>query len=263
VKSSHGGTALASATPKAWFPFWKPKPAARLRVFCFPFAGGSASALHRWAEQLGPSVEVLAVQCPGRETRFQEPPLRNISTLVEALGPVMLPLLDRPFAFFGYSLGAVTSLMMAYWLRRAGAPVPRGMMMAAGIPPKLCKPRGAHALSDAGLIEELRRYGAAPPQVLAHQELMALLLPMIRADFEMLDTFAQPDEAPLDVPMAIWGGTEDLHPSPQALETWRDYTSQDCSIQLMPGGHFFILSAGQALCQSVKRTLIDWSPGVT
>lgn len=257
-----GGHGAASALAKAWFPYWKPQSGARLRLFCFPFAGGSASAFHRWAD-FGPSVEVLAVQYPGRETRFTEPPERRLSTLVERLGTAVLPLLDRPFAFFGYSLGAVVSLHLAYWLRRAGAPAPQGVIMAASTPPKLWRPRGTHTLSDEELIAELRRYGAAPPQVLANRELMELLLPMVRADFEMLETYPLLDEAPLSVPMAVWGGTQDSHPSPQALETWRDYTSQEFTSHLLPGGHFFMLSAAEAMREEMERTLIRWSAGVT
>ncbi|WP_224248794.1 thioesterase II family protein [Hyalangium gracile] len=259
---AHGGTGPTSAATKAWFPYWKPQPGARLRLFCFPFAGGSASVLHRWAS-LGPSVEVIAVQYPGRETRFHEPPFRRVSALVDTLGPVMLPLLDRPFAFFGYSLGTVISLMLSYWLRRSGAPSPRGVMMAAGLPPKLWRPRNTYTLSDEGLIGELRRYGAAPPQVLANRELMELLLPMVRADFEMLDTFVHPEEAPLSVPMAVWGGTEDRQPTPESLQTWRDYTTQDFSLQIIPGGHFFIHSAADVLREAVERTLSRWFPAPT
>jgi medium-chain acyl-[acyl-carrier-protein] hydrolase len=251
-----------SAAAKAWFPYWKRQPGARLRLFCFPFAGGSASALHRWAS-LGPSVEVVAVQYPGREARFHEPPFKRIPALVDSLGPVMLPLLDRPFAFFGYSLGSLVSLMLAYWLRRSGAPAPRGMMVAAGTPPRLCLPRATFTLSDEALIDELRRYGAAPPQVLAHRELMELMLPMVRADFEMVDTFVHPDEAPLAVPMAVWGGEEDSRPSPDTLAAWREHTTQDFSLELLPGGHFFIHSAAQQLREAVERTLLRWSPAPT
>ncbi|HVG59534.1 MAG TPA: alpha/beta fold hydrolase [Hyalangium sp.] len=243
---------------KVWFPYWKPRPGAALRLFCFPFAAGSASALHRWAD-LGPSIEVMAVQYPGRETRFQEPPLRSITALVEALGPAMLPLLDRPFAFFGYSLGASISLQLAYWLRRTGAPAPQGLMIGAGTPPGFWKPRGALHMSDEALIAMLREYGAAPPQVLAHEELMRLLLPMVRADFEMIDTYPVPDEEPLSVPLAVWGGTEDLQPSPQHLEAWRGYTTRDFTLQLISGGHFFLFSAAELLREAMERTLLRWS----
>jgi surfactin synthase thioesterase subunit len=214
--------------------------------------------LHRWAD-FGPSVEVVAVQYPGRETRFHEPPVRRLTALVEALGPAILPLLDRPFAFFGYSLGTTLCLQLAYWLRHARAPAPRGLMMAAGTPPRLWKPRGVHHQPDEAIIATLREYGGAPPQVLAHDELMQLLLPMVRADFEMLDTFSAPGEEPLSVPLSVWGGTEDRQPSPQQLEAWRDYTTRDFSLQLIPGGHFFLLSAADALREAMERTLSRWA----
>lgn len=253
-----GGSAAGGGLSKVWFPYWKPKPGAALRLFCFPFAGGSASAMHRWAD-LGPSIEVVAVQYPGRETRFQEPPVRTVTAMIEALGPVMLPLLDRPFAFFGYSLGTTLCLQLAYWLRRAGAPAPRGLMMAAGTPPGYWKPRGMQSLPDEAVIAMLRDYGAAPPQVLAHEELMKLLLPMVRADFEMLDTYAVPEEEPLSVPLAVWGGTEDLRPPPHLMEAWRGYTTRDFTLQLIPGGHFFLFSAAELLREAMERTLLRWS----
>lgn len=258
MKARHGEAGARSNPTKVWFPYWKPRPGATLRLFCFPFAGGSASVFHRWAERL-PSVEVLAVQYPGRETRFAEPPARRASELVEALGPVMLPLLEGPFAFFGYSLGTLLSLQLVYWLRRAGAAAPRGVMMAAGTPPNAWKPRGLHTLPDAELIRELQAFGATPPQVLAHRELMELLLPTVRADFEVLDTFTPSEEAPLSIPMAVWGGTEDSQPSPQALEGWRDYTSQDFTLQLVSGGHFFLFSAADTLLEGIEKTLHGWS----
>jgi surfactin synthase thioesterase subunit len=160
-------------------------------------------------------------------------------------------------------MGSSIALMLAYWLRRSGAPAPRGLLMAAGTPPNVWTPRGTHTLPDEGVIDELRRYGAAPAQVLANQELMELMLPMVRADFEMLDTLAPPSEPPLSVPLAAWGGTEDPQPTPHELEAWREYSTQEFSLQLITGGHFFIHSAGNALLEGVERTLIRWFPDMT
>lgn len=254
-----GGTQAAA---KAWFPYWKPRLEARLRLFCLPFAGGAASAFQRWAD-FGPSVEVLAVQYPGREGRFAEPSCRSVSALVEALGPVMLPLLDRPFAFFGYSLGTLVSLELARWLRRSGAPAPRGLMLAAGSPPGQRRKRDSHLLSDSAFIQMLREYGGTPEEVLAHQELLELLLPKLRADFEMVETYTAVEEPPLSVPIFALGGQEDADPSPQALEGWRSFTTQDFTLQIFPGGHFFFRSAGEPLKETLERTLLRWSSPAT
>ncbi|MBN1204154.1 MAG: thioesterase [Myxococcaceae bacterium] len=252
------GHGEARAPAKAWFPYWKPKPEARLRLFCFPFAGGSASVFHRRAD-FGPTVEVLVAQYPGREGRFAEPPFRRVTTLVEALAPVMLPLLDRPFAFFGYSLGTLVAFELARWLRRSGAPAPRGLLQAAGRPPTLLRKRGVHELPTEEFIEVLRRYGGTPPAVLAHRELLELLIPMLRADMEMVETYTAAEEPPLSMPIIALGGEEDAEPTPQELEGWREFTSRDFKVQLLPGGHFFLLSAGESLSDVVEPTLQHWA----
>jgi surfactin synthase thioesterase subunit len=255
MTAGHGG---ANAPTKAWFPYWKPKPEARLRLFCFPFAGGSAAAIHRRVD-FGPSVEPLVVQYPGREARFAEAPFRRVTTLVEALGPVMLPLLDRPFAFFGYSLGAFVTLELTRWLRRTGAPAPLGLMLGACPPPALLRRKGVYTLPNEQFVETLRGYGGTPPEVLAHRELLQLLMPMLRADIEMVETYFAAEEPPLSVPILALGGREDPEPTPQELEGWRELTTGDFSVQIFPDGHFFLLTAAEALRDTVERTLLRWS----
>jgi surfactin synthase thioesterase subunit len=241
-----------------WFPFWRPNPEARLRLFCFPFAGGTASQLHRWAE-LGPSVEVLTAQYPGHETRWNEPPYRRIPALIEALGPVVRALGERPFALLGYSLGTYVCLELARWLERMSGPAPVGLLLAAGTPPQRTRTRSLHTLPDADFIAELDHYGGTPPQVLAHQELMQMLMPVLRADFEMAGEYSASAEPPLSVRMAVWGGAEDTHPSPEELEGWRDFTTGSFVRHVVPGGHFFLNSPRGELREGVKRTLLQWS----
>jgi medium-chain acyl-[acyl-carrier-protein] hydrolase len=253
LKANPTGTLL-----KVWFPYWRPKSRAPLRLFCFPFAGGTASAFQRWAE-LGPSVEILAVQYPGRETRLHEPPCQSVPALVEELGPVMLPLLDRPFALFGYSLGTFLCLELARWLQRVGARVPLGLMLAAGVPPDQEREQSSHVLTDEELIARMKRIGGTPPEVLAHPKLMQLLLPMLRADFEMASRYSAPTDSPLPLPFAVWGGIQDDQPLPEELERWRKFTRGSFAIHLIPGGHFFLHHAGDELRQGLKRTLAEWS----
>lgn len=258
--AAKAAAATANSPEKTWFPYWRPNPTARLRLFCFPFAGGTASVFHRWARS-GPwaDADVLAVQYPGRETRISEPLCYRVHALVEKLGPVILPLLDRPFAFLGYSLGTYVCLELAHWLQRRGAPLPLGLMLAAGAPPHLRRSQALYTLLDEDFIAELKRYGGTPAQVLAHRELMELLLPVLRADFEMADMYRRAPEPRLALPFAVWGGQADADPSPQELEGWRALTSASFSLQLLPGGHFFLLSEGARFREGAERTLHQWA----
>lgn len=253
------GASLAGSPAKVWFPYWRPNPEARLRLFCFPFAGGTASGFQRWARSGLSDVDVLAVQYPGRETRIREPMYRRVPELVQALGPIILPLLDRPFAFLGYSLGSYVSLELAHWLQHEGAPAPLGLLLAAGEPPHQRQSQKRYTLQDEDFIAELKRYGGTPPQVLEDRELMELILPVLRADFEMADEYRRAAEPLLSLPFSVWGGEEDTAPSPRALEGWRDHTTASFELQLLPGGHFFLLSAGEKLRESVHRTLHQWA----
>jgi medium-chain acyl-[acyl-carrier-protein] hydrolase len=241
-----------------WFPYWRPQPEARLRLFCFPFAGGTASVFHRWACSGLEDVDVVAVQYPGREARIHEPGYRGVPELVQALGPIIRPLLDRPFAFLGYSLGSYVSLELAHWLQREGASAPLGLMLAAGVPPHQRQSQKLYTLRDEDFIAELERYGGTPPQVLADRELMDLILPMLRADFEMADEYRRAPEPRLSVPFSVWGGEEDTSPSPRVLAGWRDHTTASFELQVLPGGHFFLLSAGERFREGVHRTLHQW-----
>lgn len=252
---------MASSPAKVWFPYWRPQPEARLRLFCFPFAGGTASAFHRWARPGLEDVDVLAAQYPGRESRLQEPAYRRVPELVQALGPIVRPLLDRPFAFLGYSLGAYVSLELAHWLRREGAPAPLGLMLAAARPPHQRQSQKLYTLRDEDFLAELQRYGGTPAEVLKNRELMELLLPVLRADFEMSDEYRRAAEPRLTVPFSIWGGEQDTTPSPEDLVGWRDHTTASCALEVIPGGHFFLLSSGDQLRASVHRTLHQWAAG--
>jgi medium-chain acyl-[acyl-carrier-protein] hydrolase len=260
MSTAHSGGAAAAGSPtKVWFPYWRPKPEARVRLFCFPFAGGTASILQRWSQTGFEGVDVLAAQYPGHETRIQEPLFRSVPALVETLGPILRPLLDRPFAFFGYSLGTHVSLELAHWLQREGAPAPLGLMLAASVPAHRRQPRRVYALPEEALIEELRRYGGTPPQILAERELMQLILPVLRADFEMVDEYRRDPEPRLDLPLSVWGGQEDTDSPPKALESWRDHTRGHFALEVLPGGHFFLQTSGDKLREGMERTLRRWT----
>jgi medium-chain acyl-[acyl-carrier-protein] hydrolase len=240
-----------------WLPFRKPHPGAKLRLFCLPFAGGSAAAFHGWSTALPAEVELCAVQLPGRERRFLEPAFRQMPPLLDALEPALAPLLDRPFVFFGYSMGTRIALALTQRWQARGAPLPLGLVMAAAGTPHFSRP-SREELDDARFIELLRSYEGTPPEVFAHRELLEMVLPTLRADFALADAVLP--SSPVSCPLSAWSGTEDPHVPPEKLERWRELTSGEFRTRLFPGKHFFLRTARDALLASLTEELTRWCP---
>jgi medium-chain acyl-[acyl-carrier-protein] hydrolase len=196
------------------------------------------------------------VQLPGRESRFREPAFTRLSALIEGLTDALRPFLDRPFAFFGHSMGAVVGFELTRELRRRGGPAPRCLLVSARGAPQL-PPRRAplHSLSDDELVERLTAIGGVPPEVLAHRELLSLVLPALRADVQVSDTYRCVPEAPLTCPVRAYGGQEDADVTREDLQAWQEQTTGRFDLQMFPGGHFFLHTAETLLLARVAEDL--------
>lgn len=222
-----------------WLPFRRPRPDAELRLFCLPYAGGLASAYRAWQKDAPWDVEVCAVQLPGRETHWARPAFTSLPRLVDALAEVLEPLLDRPYALAGHSMGGTIAFELARRLQARRPPV--HLFVSGTRAPHMPDPRGPrHMLPDDALADKLREIGGTPPEVLEHQELMAIVLPLMRADFELNDTHVHVPGPPLDCPISAFGGTHDPVVPAEAVEGWRAYTRGGFRLRMFDGEHFFI-----------------------
>ncbi|MDY7225112.1 thioesterase II family protein [Hyalangium rubrum] len=253
LTAAHEDEGAEALTP--WLPNRKPLAAPRLRLFCFPYAGGSVSAFQGWSEALPEGVELCAVQPPGRERRLMERPFRRLPELLDALEPVLLPLLDKPFVLLGYSMGTRIALALTQRWQERGGPQPQGLVMCAAAAPHVSRP-SRESLDDARFLELLRNYEGTPPEVLAHRELMELLLPVLRADFALSDTVLP--TTPVRCPMSVWGGLEDPHVSSEELERWRELSAGEFRIRRFPGRHFFLRTHRDALLAALHSELTGY-----
>jgi medium-chain acyl-[acyl-carrier-protein] hydrolase len=241
--------------PNAWVTCPTPRPQARMRLFCLPFAGGGATVYRPWAKSVPPEVELCPVQLPGRESRFREPPFTQAAPLAAALATAIAPWLTLPFALFGHSLGAMVSFELTRELRRRGAPAPVHLLVSARRAPHIPTPDPMHHLPEAQFIERLRGMEGTPEAVLKEPELLALFLPILRADLSVNDTYIADAGAPLDIPISVFGGTEDPRASPDELDAWRQHTTSDFSLQIFPGGHFYFKNDPEPLLNAMSQTL--------
>ncbi len=245
-----------SATATGWLSYPKPNPQASIRLFCFPYAGGSAVVFRSWPEALPANVEVVAVQPPGRGARIMEAPFTSLPPLVEAVAEAVRPQLDKPFAFFGHSLGALLSFELTRRLRALGAPQPARLFVSGTGAPQLGQAnQPIHALPDSELMEALRNLNGTPAEVLDNAELMQLLLPLLRADFEVYESYAYASEPPLACPITAFGGLQDQQVSGERLEAWREQTSAGFVLRMLPGDHFFIHSSQALLLRELSAEL--------
>jgi medium-chain acyl-[acyl-carrier-protein] hydrolase len=249
-------TAEKMSDKRAWFGTFKPNPNAQLRLFCFPYAGGGASIYRTWGAHLPPHVELRPVQLPGRENRMSEPPLTRVEPLVRLLAEALLPYLDLPFAFFGHSMGALVAFELARKLRTTVRLEPLQLFVAGRIAPHIIRSEPPnYNLPDPELIEELRRLDGTPAEALEHPELMRLILPLLRADFELVQTYTYAGGAPLDCPVTAFGGAQDTEVSREELEGWREHTTGDFSLHMFAGGHFFLHTASEQLLRVISSEL--------
>jgi medium-chain acyl-[acyl-carrier-protein] hydrolase len=245
-----------TSVSSAWVRFPKPNPQARLRLFCLPYAGSGAWNFCTWPEGLPASVEVCSVELPGRATRLKELPFTELSLLVQAMAPALLSLLDKPFAFFGHSMGGLLSFELVRLLRREYDRNPIHLFVSGRRAPQVgAQTPPLHTLPEAAFIEELRCLNGTPEDVLENAQLRQLLLPILRADFAVLETYQYRFEAPLDCPITALGGLQDSRVKYEDLKAWQEQTSESFSLHLLPGDHFFMHSAQPQVLQILSQSL--------
>jgi len=201
---------------------------------------------------------VGAVQLPGRGNRLGETPFTDLTRLTATLVDVLQPALDRPFAFFGYSMGGLLAYALARTLRQQDLPLPAHLLIAARRAPQFAQPQPyLSQLPDAQIVQTLRQAGNAIPQeIAADQAVLQLMLPTLRADFQLAETYRYHEDAPLSCPITVFGGSEDAHATAEQLAGWQWHTNQSFQMHGFAGGHFFLHSAETALVQTIAQILV-------
>lgn len=251
--SSMGTSSKARPPGSPWFYISRPNPAASLRLFCFPYAGGSTAIYRAWPAAL-PNFEVCAVHLPGRGNRLREPAFASVRPLIEALAPAFEPFADKPFAFYGHSMGAIVGFELAHGLRERMGIEPAHLIISGRQPPSVPDTHPpTHNLPEPQFIAELRRLNGTPKDVLDNQQLMQLMLPLLRADFQLCETYKCLPRPPLSCSVTAMRGVDD--PDIQNIEGWCDVTTGRCSVRVFPGDHFFLHTFEKQLLELISREL--------
>lgn len=240
----------------AWIAFRRSTPSARVRLFCLPYAGAGASVFRSWVDFLPREVELCAIQLPGREDRLRDALFTRLDPLVEELAGHLAHDLDMPFAVFGHSMGSIVAYELACFLRRAGLPMPAYLFVSGRRAPQTPRHHETfHDLPDARFIEKLRELNGTPEAVLQHQELLAFVLPTLKADFAVCETYTYKAEPALECPISAFGGLTDDEVSKDDLEAWGSLTRGSFRVEFFRGNHFFLHDSRASLLAAVTADL--------
>ena len=201
---------------------------------------------------------MCAVQLPGRTVRLSEPPIASIPGLVDGIVAGIMPYLDLPFVFFGHSMGAILAAEVTRKLASRGLRLPSHLIVSGRRPPHMADPQSPlRNLSDTEFVEEImRRYGGIPPEILREKDILAMLLPALRADITALETHRPPRRPPLPCPILAFGGSDDALVPRTHLEAWREETTSDFDICIFSGGHFYLEPGKTAVLAKISEFLV-------
>lgn len=253
--------AIAHVAPRTdpWLTCLRSVARPNLRLICFPHAGGSANSYRGWAEKLPRDVELYAVELPGRQRRFGEPLVSDLETVLDNLERSLEALDALPFVFFGHSLGALVCFELARRLRARGRRGPLYLYVSGATAPQLrSSDEPMSDLPDDAFLERLSRLGGLPSEVLAHRELVELVLPILRADVTMAETWTSPAEAPLDTGITVFNGSNDTGVSQADAQAWQQQTSLGLAVHEFEGDHFFIREHENEVLSLICRDLSAW-----
>ncbi|MEV4470098.1 AMP-binding protein [Nonomuraea salmonea] len=234
-----------------------------VRLVCFPYAGGGVNAYSTWGELLPPHVELVCAQPPGRGPRLTERPLEWVAELVAGLGP-RLAADPHPRTFlFGHSLGAIVAFEVARWLRRNGHPEPAGLLVAGSASPQTPITARVHLLPDDDLLAHVGTLGGTDRRLVDDERLRPVLLPALRADFTMHETYRYTPDEPLDCPVTAFAGSHDDDAPVEDVLGWREQTGGTFRLEVLDGGHFFIASERERLLALIGDALAVEAEPVT
>src|SRR5215831_10645719 len=247
--------------PAAWVRrAQRPRPPL-VTLFCLPFAGGGAGVFREWPAGLPAVIEVCPVHLPGREARFGEPAIGDLDALVDALLEGLLSHLVGPFALFGHSMGGLIAFELADRLRGRG--VTPAWFFASGVRAPHLRPRPdpRHALPDDEFLAALRQLNGTPPELLENPEIMDLMLPTLRSDFRLVETYRYRPRPPLECPVAAFGGRDDPNVPREDLEAWRRQAAGRFEAHVLPGDHFFLTPSRDEVLGVIGRRLSEATAG--
>ncbi|MGE5401203.1 MAG: thioesterase II family protein [Ignavibacteriales bacterium] len=238
--------------------YLKPRPSAPIRLFCLPYAGGGAHIFRKWSDAFPGNIEVCPLELPGRGRRIAEPLINNMELLVEEIAGHLVSHLDKPFCFFGHSMGALISYELTRYLKKIHKVSPVHLFASAHPAPGVLKKEPVmHTLPDKEFIVKLEKMNGMPGEVLNNRELMEIMLPILRSDFRVCETYSPKENFLTDCPITVFGGLNDSSINQKDLIAWKNYTSSTNKLHMLPGDHFFLYQQEKYIISTICNDIMS------
>ncbi len=248
------GHSIQRGDARSWFDHRLRSAAASHSLYCFPFAGGSSNYYADWKRYFTGPIELVPVQLPGRGARMSEPPATDMHPLADEIADVIVRE-PTEVLLFGHSMGAILAFEVARRLGALGRPVRHLFVTGRPTPTIVRPPAPVSDLPRPEFVQMLREYGAADEAIFEHDDLLDVLMPMIRADFAMIERYRYRPGPPLSCPISAWCGDGDPEVSPEAMRPWADHTSGGFRLTVLPGGHFFLTENRSEIVRAVHAAV--------
>ncbi|MFF7230854.1 alpha/beta fold hydrolase [Streptomyces sioyaensis] len=235
----------------------RPQRDPAVRLLCLPHAGGSTSLYRAWSGLLPPAIEPVLVCPPGREDRLDEPLPQDMDELVEGLAEAAAGLLDRPWAVFGHSMGATVGHELVLRLLKEGHRAPEHLFVSAREAPQYHRGGTVHLLDEEALSAELVRLGGTPPELLEMPEVRQLVLPVVRGDYRLIETYQASPSGPVPCPLTALMGAQDDEVTAEEAAGWKRWTTGPFQLLTFPGGHFYLSDRPDRVVDVVRRRLLS------
>ncbi len=246
----------SSSQVASWFSCYDPRPDATLRLFGFPHGGGGPQSFREWARQLPDHIELCALSLPGRGSRLHEPLMTTMTELVPLVLDALPDYFDKPFVFFGHSVGAIVAFEVTRQLQQGNYPLPLHLFVSAHRAPHVARHDAPmYRLSDADLVTFIRQLGLVPEETLQSEGLLDLILPPLKADFELSETYQWDDQSPLTVPLTALGGHQDTLVTEADLRLWTACTTGSSAVKMFDGDHFYTQTCQPEVIETVVQTI--------
>jgi len=243
------------STQRLWVRRFHEADGAKTGLVCFPHAGGSASYFYRLSAALSPDFDVTAIQYPGRQDRYSEPFVKTIDDLADHIFAVLNPMIDRPIALFGHSMGAVVGFEVARRFEKSAGIKPTTVFVSAMRAPGRFGEETTQVEDDAGLINRMRTLGGTDPLLLADPKMLEMVLPAFRNDIRALDQYRRDREVRIGAPITVMTASDDSLTSMDQATAWEQHTSGDCTVHIFNGGHFYLEKHPHRVVTVIAETL--------